>query len=275
MSRLTLSLREPLRYRLDASSLTPNTLAGRSQTDVAALPLWYGNRKVIVGELFEVVGEPLPWRGELVFANATGRLDRVGAGMSAGTITVAGDVGAYAGFGMTGGKLAVSGNTGPFTASAMRQGEIRIGGDAGDFLGAAIPGEAAGMNGGVVVVSGNAGERVGDHMRRGNILIAGDAGDYCGARMTAGSIVVQGRVGDFVGFAMRRGTLLLYRPLAHRPATFTDCGGHDLQFLGLYLDYLNRFGAPFTHAKDRHVRVHKLAGDIAVDGKGEILVLEL
>jgi formylmethanofuran dehydrogenase subunit C len=276
MTVLTLTLKEPPRFRLDVQALTPHGLAGRTLAEVAALPLWSGNRLTSVGALFDVSGAALPaaGNGEIVFVNATERLDRVGSGMHSGAIRVEGDAGAYPGFAMSGGWLTVTGNAGPFAGSAMRGGEIRIGGSAGDFLGAAIPGEKRGMSGGVVVVEGSAGDRVGDHMRRGNILIGGDAGDYCGARMTAGSIVVRGKAGGCVGFAMRRGTVLLYRAPAGVPATFNDCGSHDLPFLGLYMDYLRGFGPPFARRAGAPSRARRIAGDVAVGGRGEILILE-
>ena len=276
MTVLTLTLKEPPRFRLDVSALTPDVLAGRDLADIAAMPFWNGNRRLTVGALFEVSGAPLPLvgGGQIVFRNATERLDRLGCGMRTGAITVEGDVGAYLGFAMSGGWLTVTGNAGPYAASMMTKGAIRIGGDAGDFLGAAIPGEKRGMSGGVVVVEGSAGNRVGDHMRRGNILIGGDAGDYCGARMTAGSIVVRGKAGGCVGFAMRRGTVLLYRAPAGVPATFNDCGSHDLPFLGLYMDYLRGFGAPFARSPGAPSRARRIAGDVAVGGRGEILILE-
>ena len=274
MSGLVITLREPPAQRVDMSALTPDPLAGRKLDFVAAMTLPCGNRKLRVDELFEISGTPVEPRDKarITIRNASPKLDRIGSGMIAGTIAVEGDAGAYAGFGMKGGRLEISGNAGPFAAATMSGGEIAIGGNAGDCLGSALSGDRRGMRGGLVTVAGNAGARVGDHLRRGMLLIAGDAGPYCGARMTAGTIAVLGRAGDFVGFGMHRGTILLAREPARMPATFNDCGSHELHFLSLMVDYAHGRGAAFAALDGFGCRVRRLGGDRGVGGMGEILI---
>jgi formylmethanofuran dehydrogenase subunit C len=144
----------------------------------------------------------------------------------------------------------------------MTKGSITIEGDCGDFLG-------ANMRNGSIICHGNAGDRVGDQMRRGLILIDGNAGDYAASRMIAGTIGVYGIVGNFVGFNMKRGTLLF----THSPklsATFQDCGSHTLPFLALLFQSFKAYSTKFNGIKSQ--RVQRYGGDLACDGKGEILV---
>src|SRR3954451_8495617 len=125
---LTLTLREPPDMPLEADVLTPDRLGGAE--DVGALPLWHGNERTRVGEFFAVSGsgDDVRVQGDLT------RVRFVGAGMTAGRLTVAGDVGMHAG-------------------ARMRGGELHVEGDAGDWAG-------AGMHGGTLVVRGAAGRRL-------------------------------------------------------------------------------------------------------------------
>jgi len=149
-----------------------------------------------------------------------------------------------------------------FIGHKMLRGNITIEGDCGDFLGAK-------MRNGSIICHGSVGDRVGDQMRRGLILIDGDAGDYCASRMIAGTIGVYGKVGSYTGFSMKHGTLLLLKmPNLH--ATMQDCGTHTLPFLALLFQSFKTFSTKFNHIKNQ--RVQRYAGDLACDGKGEVLV---
>lgn len=268
MSALTFTLKTALQQRLDLSTLTPDQLAGKSGADIAAIRLPYGRKQLRVDEAFDLDGED---SANIVFANSDSRLDYIGSKMKSGTITVNGDSGAYLGFQMGGGELTVHGNVDAYAASGMSGGLIHIHGNAGDFLAAAIPGDRKGMKGGTVIVTGNAGDRVGDQMRRGTLLIEGNVGSYCASRMLAGTIGVLGTVGEYVGYGMRRGTLLLTsKPAMH--ATLQDCGAHTLPYLSLMFKSFGELPSKF--AKIDKNRVQRYAGDVANDGKGEILVLQ-
>src|SRR5512143_485942 len=127
---LTLTLRERPVQPVDCSALTPEALGGRSPAEVAALELPSGNRRLRVDSLFTVAGKP---GGDLEIRGATDRLDRIGAGMTQGRISIQGDAGSYLGVGMTGGAIELSGNAGAFAASGMSGGLLQIAGNAGDF----------------------------------------------------------------------------------------------------------------------------------------------
>ena len=271
MSALVLTLREAPRQSVDASPLLPEHLAGLGERQVASLPLHTGNRQIALGELFEIaMGDA----DTLVLRGATGRLDRMGQGMTRGEIRIEGDAGAYLGHAMRGGEIVAAGSADLFAGGAMTGGTLRIGGDAGDFLGGALPGERAGMSGGAVLVGGRAGERAGDAMRRGLILVQGHVGDFAASRMIAGTLVVLGRCGTDPGYGMKRGTLLLGAQPERRLATFNDNGRHELLWLRLLASYCARLGWQGRLPGADGGRVRRLTGDLASGGKGEVLIDE-
>jgi formylmethanofuran dehydrogenase subunit C len=269
MTTLCLTLREPPAQRVDLSPLTADQLAGKTPEQVAAIELATGNRTVRVDSLFTVSGN---FASELEIHGSCDRLDHIGQGMSHGRIVVIGDAGAFLGGGMNGGSLVVRGNTGAYTGSGMLGGRIHVYGSAGDFLAGAAPGARHGMQGGLVLVDGDSGDRVGDRMRRGTVLVEGNAGDYCASRMVAGTIAVWGRVGCSPGLAMRRGTLLLRETPAALLPTFNDCGEYPLNFLTLLVRSWRTLRSRFATLPDSGFRVRKWMGDLANDGRGEILV---
>lgn len=268
MTMLTLTLKTKLQQRLDCSPLTPCKLADLSLAEIAAIPLYYGKKRLRVDEVFTLSGEN---GSHIVFENSSEELDCLGAYMQSGEITIHGDAGAQLGFKMSNGKITCTGSVGDFAASGMSNGLIHIYGNVGDFLGAAIIGERKGMRGGAVIVKGNAGDRVGDQMRRGLILVEGNVGDYCASRMIAGTIGILGSLGKYTAYGMRRGTLLLLaQPTFH--ATIQDCGMHTLPYLNLLLNSFKLFGTPFNQLTSK--RVQRFVGDLAANGNGEILIIQ-
>jgi formylmethanofuran dehydrogenase subunit C len=266
MSALTFTLKTELKQRVDCSPLTPDLLVGKSAAEIASLELQSGNRKLRADEVFAIEGGDA---GQIIFKQSSGKLDFIGKGMASGSITVEGDAGSYLGMQMKNAVLHVTGNVDAYAACEMKNGELIIDGSAGDFLGAALPGNQKGLQGGIVIVKGDVADRCGDHMRRGVILIEGKAGAYLGSRMTAGTIAVLGEVGAYPGYAMKRGTLLLLKQPA-LSATFNDCGSHTLGFLPLLLKSWQ--GHPTRFAGLAINRIRRYAGDLAGNGKGEILV---
>ncbi len=270
MSTLRLILREPPAQRVDVSPLVAAGFAGASLAEAGTVELWVGNRRVRADALFRLEGAT---GGGIEIQGATGRLDRIGAGMSAGRLRVEGDAGAYLGQDMTGGTIEVTGSTGAFAASGMRGGRIQVAGNAGDFLAAALPGDHQGMRGGLVVVGGRAGDRAGDRMRRGTLLIAGDTGDYPASRMVAGTIAIGGAAGRYPGFAMRRGTLLLRQPPPELLPTFNLSGEFPLGVLTLLARSWRGLPGGFGSLPESGLRARRFLGDRANGGVGEILIL--
>src|ERR671922_2466505 len=198
---LTLTLREEPVVPLEAEVLCPDRLAGSSREEIEALPVWHGNERTRVGELFAVsgAGDDVRLEGDL------SRVKFVGAGMTAGRLTVAGDVGMHAGAGMRGGELRVEGDAGDWAGAGMRGGRLVVRGSAGSQLGGVHPSERAGMRGGEIVVHGDAGAQAGGGLRRGLIAVAGRVGDAAGLRMLAGPNGAPRGGGGPPGAAQRRG----------------------------------------------------------------------
>lgn len=268
MSALTFTLKYRPDQRVDMSPLVCQNLSGKEPSEIAALELQCGNRKLRVDELFNLSGSDTQ---VIVIKNSFNKLDFIGKELEGGAISVEGDAGAYLALGMKSGTIKVSGNAGLYAGCELKKGYLEIAGNTGDFLGGALPGNKMGMKGGLILVKGNAGERVGDHLRRGTILIEGDAGDYCGSRMIAGTIAVMGQTGRYLGYAMRRGTLLLWNEPA-LSASFNDCGTHTLAFLPMLFKSFQSLNSRFADSSAVFNRVRRYAGDMAELGRGEVLV---
>jgi formylmethanofuran dehydrogenase subunit C len=264
---LVFTLRSKPDQRLDLSALIPHALAGKTAAEIARIELQTTRQRVTAGDVFRLrMGDARHMRIE----GGSDRLDQIGQGMTDGEIVVEGDVGIQAGRMMVRGRLTIRGNAGPWAASGMKGGTIEITGAAGDRIGGPLAGETVGMRGGIVIVRRDAGERVGDRMRRGTIVVEGRAGGYAGSRMIAGTLLVRGKVGPLPGYLMRRGTIVLSEGAEKLSPTFVDCGVHDLVATRLMAASLQTSNVRTVSLLRRPLR--RLAGDMAVLGKGEILL---
>ncbi|MFQ5658960.1 MAG: formylmethanofuran dehydrogenase subunit C [Gammaproteobacteria bacterium] len=267
---LVFTLKKRTDGNIDLSPLTPDKLAGRNINAIRAVKLNAGGHRIAVRELFDVTGEDSEF---IQLRRCSGGLSRIGHDMSRGIIEVRGHAGDYLGEDMSGGRINVQGDAGDWTATGMSGGRIAISGDAGNFTGAALVHKAHGMSGGAVTIEGNAGDRTGDRMRRGMIIVLGQAGSYTGSRMIAGTIVVLGRTDNHAGYGMKRGTIVLgKRPLKLSPA-FSSCGKLKMEFLRLFYKQIAGMGRRFRFFREFGPEVQRYAGDISVDGKGEILIM--
>src|SRR5215217_3611736 len=156
---LTLTMREQPAVPLEAEALCPDRLAGASPEEIKALPLRHGNERTRVGEFFAVsgAGDDVRLEGDL------SRVKFAGAGMTAGRLTIAGDVGMHAGAGMRGGEIVVHGDAGAQAGAGVRRGLIAVAGRVGDAAGLR-------MLAGTIVALGGVGPRAGTGMRRGSIV---------------------------------------------------------------------------------------------------------
>jgi formylmethanofuran dehydrogenase subunit C len=265
---LTLTLRELPAVPLEAEALCPDRLAGLGRAEIEALPLWHGNERTRVGEFFAVsgAGEDVRLEGDL------SRVKLIGAGMTGGRLTVAGDVGMHVGAGMRGGELHVEGDAGDWAGAAMRRGRLVVRGSAGRQLGGVYAGERAGMRGGEILVHGDAGEQAGAGLRRGLIAVAGRVGEAAGLRMLAGTIVALGGLGARAGAGMRRGTIVTMAP-ATPLATFVFSCTYRPPFLRLYLRRLRALGLSVAD-EQLEGRYARWCGDGLDLRRGEILILE-
>lgn len=254
---------------VEAECITPDTLAGKSPAEVAALPVQHGNVPVPLGDFFYVTGAA--GDGEVVVEGDCRCVKWIGAGMTRGRLHVHGHAGMHLGSGMRGGEIHVHGSSGDWLGAEMRGGRIHVHGDAGHLAGSAYRGSRAGMRGGVILVEGDAGDEVGASMRRGLIAIGGRCGDFAGVSLLAGSLLVFGPCGARPGAGMKRGTLAFLGPVPTLLGSFRlSCIAHSV-FLTLYLRQLQRWGFPVAeHFLDGPWQRH--TGDHVALGKGEVLV---
>jgi formylmethanofuran dehydrogenase subunit C len=129
-----------------------------------------------------------------------------------------------------------------------------------------------GMRGGTLVVRGNAGARLADRMRRGTVAVFGDAGDFMASRMVAGTIALGGSCGLHPAWGMRRGSIVFAGPVPVVAPTFAPLHSNADVFWPLLARDLAQFGGPFATLAQRRLRRH--AGDLAVLGRGELLLPE-
>ncbi|MFM0201786.1 formylmethanofuran dehydrogenase subunit C [Paraburkholderia fungorum] len=279
MSTTTLRVKTSPGFRVDAAVLRPASLASMSVAEIERIVLPAGNDHCALGDVFQVLRDeataaPLSAAqnaATLIIDGAAPWLDRLGAEMDGGHLAVRGSAGDHCGFRMTGGVLHIDGNAGHFTGCEMRGGRLTVTGDSGDFAAGALTGDMEGMTGGTLTIHGDTGARLADRMRRGLVLVGGKAGAFAASRLVAGTVGIAGELGPHYAYGMRRGTLLLARRPAQLPATFTG-GGHGFNvFWSLLVRSLADEIAPFSQWRAERLPV-RYAGDLAVDGRGEILI---
>lgn len=271
MSGWRLTLKASPALRVDLRGVTPMALAGLSAAEVEGLHLGYGNARLPLAEFFRVA--PHDRDDSLVLDGDLSRFDHVGWQLAGGRIHVHGSVGHYAGGCMSAGELVVDGRAGLLAACEMAGGTFMVQGDVDDFAASTLPGSMDGMRGGTFVVKGHAGDRFGDRMRRGSAIVHGNAGDFLASRLVAGTIAIGGRAGAHVGWGMRRGSVVFADPPAAPdiPATFVPALAAADVFWQLLARDLARQGGPFAGLAARRIERH--LGDLAVDGRGEIIVV--
>jgi formylmethanofuran dehydrogenase subunit C len=289
MTTTTLRVKTPPGFRVDGARLLPQALARLAVAEIEHILLPAGSQTCRVGDLFDVsrsdaaaapgtTGDPL---ASLLIEGNARWLDRLGAQLDGGRLCVHGSSGAYTGYRMAAGELSIHGDAGHFTACEMRGGRLTVTGNTGDFAAGALTGDMEGMSGGTLAVHGNAGARLADRMRRGLVLVGGDVGACAASRLVAGTIAIGGQLGTHYAYGMRRGTLLLAQAPARLPPTFTAGGGGFDVFWSLLarslareIEALQPAAAlqPFSRLGTLPLP-RRYAGDLAVDGRGEILIV--
>jgi formylmethanofuran dehydrogenase subunit C len=265
---IILRLREPSTIPIEADSITPDLFAERKQSDIEKLPVFYGRREVVLGDLFAVEGER---SDRIVVQGDLRHVKKVGQGMTRGRIEVASDIGPHLGAHMRGGEITVRGNAGDWAGAHMAGGRIRIHGNAGHHVGAGYPGETKGVNRGVIIVEGDAGSRIGAVMRRGLIVVTGNGGEFAGARMIAGSIFVFGHLGKRAGAGMKRGSIVAFGTCEPLLPTFRFESVIQPVFLRIFLNRLQEWGVKVAPEMSQGL-FRRYSGDITTLGKGEILI---
>jgi formylmethanofuran dehydrogenase subunit C len=260
-------LKEPPHVPLEAEVLTPDILARLGHVEVRALPVVLGKRQRRLDEFFDVDG---PGAEELEIRGDVGRVKWIGRGMTRGRIVIEGNAGMHLGAYMKGGTIEVTGRASDWIGAEMSSGLIRIGGDAGGQVGAAYRGSLSGMSGGTILIEGSAGIELGMRMKRGLIAVRGRVRDFAGLQMKGGTIVLAGGAEIRTGAWMVRGTIVSLKPLQLLPTFCRSCDYNPV-FLRLYAKHLRDYGFEIP-TESTEGAYQRFTGDMAVPGKGEILV---
>lgn len=267
MSALCFELKRRTEQRLDLSSLVPARLDGLNRKQIEALSIATTREALCVGDAFKVKGRDVQ---TLHFIGTDERCDKIGAKLKGGEIVVEGDAGMFLGAQMKRGKIAVEGSAGVSVGASMTGGEISVRRHVGDQAGGVAFGETFGMKGGFISIGGDAGALVGERLRRGLIVVGGKAGEYAGGRMVAGTIVLRGGAGRYAGYGNRRGSLIFADKPRHLLPTYVDSGVMEFDYLRLLETWLRGQGMRIRLGG----RARRLMGDMAVLGKGEMLILD-
>ena len=217
MNPLTFTRKLPVTKPVDLSILRPDALAGKKIKEIERLRLGNDRKSLAVGDIFKVSGDDST---HIEFEESVSAFEKIGYGMTEGSIVVFGDAGAFTGAFMRGGEIYISGSAGDFSASSMSGGLVRIDGNAGNYLGAGAPGSKFGMKDGCIVVNGDAGIRLGERMRRGLIVVDGSVETGTCAGMVAGTVIVLGKPNGQLGVHMRRGSIICTESPQFPPGTF-------------------------------------------------------
>ena len=278
MEELRLTPKKMPGIPVEAETISPNAIAGKTLKDVRALTVYVGNTERTLGDFFKVSGKAAEKASEqlIVVDGEVPDVKHIGSGMTAGQVLVEGCVGMHAGAQMEGGELVVTGSASDWAGAEMKGGLLKIHGDAGNQLGAAYRGSPEGMTGGCIVVGGNVGMEAGAFMRRGMIVIQGDVGPFLGVHMNGGEIFVFGRAARRLGAEAKGngGFIACLGEVEALLPTYVHDTTYRPDFMKLYLRQLwDQLGIAEA-GEYLDTSFGRYRGDLAVGGTSEILVAE-
>jgi formylmethanofuran dehydrogenase subunit C len=243
---------------LEFDEVIPDEIFNWNKSDIEKFKVPVGNSRFPISNYFDVKVEGAaegPEEVKMVFEGDMGRLKYIGCGMSAGQITVNGDVDLQAGAEMKGGSLTINGNAESYAGREMKGGALTINGNVREYCGATYIGDWRGVSGGVITINGNAGKQLGECLSGGEIYANGNVDILCGIHMTKGFIQIEGDVTQWPGGQMKNGDILIKGKLGSLLEGF--------EFEGIYTD-------PEVDGKEFTGNYIKYIGDIGVDGKGRL-----
>lgn len=223
---------------IEAESITPDTFAGKSESELCEIAVWQGPREVLLTEFFDLEAwdEEGPEDGdgtvEILIDGDASRVKRIGQGMTKGKIEISGSVGMHLGSEMAGGEILARGNAGPWAGMNMRGGRIEVFGDVGDHAGSAYRGSWRGMSGGNILVHGNARSQLGGGMSGGEIVVEGSVENFCGIRQSGGVILVGKDAVRGVGAEMIGGSIAVLGRILQFTPGFVASGSEKDPALG-------------------------------------------
>ena len=247
-------------FPIQAENINPDVFQGKSVKEIASLPVWEGNKKKKLGDLFKIE-EASAEAHHITINGDASEVRRVGLGMKTGEIVINGNAGMHLGEKMRGGKIIVNGNAAGWTGSSMKKGLIEIHGDASDYLASPYRGSTEGMRGGKIVVDGNVGSDSGCYMRGGVIIIKGNSGPFLGFHISKGAIYVEKNVAARLGANMAGGKIVVSGVVEDLMPTFTVDGVKGK----VKVDETLKVDGPF----------YVFLGDLAEMGRGKLFISKL
>ena len=211
MTEIIFKIKDYSNIPIEAESICPDQLVGKTLQEVGDLPVWRGNKDLKMRDLFAIEGETGSDLNELVVrvVGETGQIKRIGQRMSAGKVIIEGNAGMHLAQEMVGGEIVVTGDVDDWAFSQMKGGTALVQGNAGHYLGAAEWGNWKGNTGGTITIDHDAGNEVGAWLAGGSIEIKGNVGEFLGIHMKKGAIVVHGKVSPRIGAQMTGGQIIL------------------------------------------------------------------
>jgi len=237
--------------------INPEVFEGKSVAEIAELPIYEGNRRKKLGDLFKIEKDSAE-TPSITINGDVGKVKRIGVNMEKGEIVINGNVGMYLGEKMAGGKITVNGNVDSWAASAMKGGILEIHGDTGDYLASPYRGSEVGMRSGEIIVDGKAGNECACYMKGGIIKIKGGAGPFLGYHMIKGTIYVEKECETRVGALMTGGKIVVNGFLEEVMPAFTV----DEMKQKVKIDANEKASGPF----------YMFIGDLAEHGNGKLFV---
>ena len=255
---ITVVPKQPFKAPVVAECISPDSFAQKQASEIADLPVWEGNRKRTLSQLFKTNHKEISSdKPTIRIRGDFAKVKRIGAKMSFGSIIVEGNAGMHLGEEMKGGTITLAGDAGSWAGSRMKGGTIEIKGNASHYVGAAYRGSTMGMRGGTIIIHGNAGNEIGCFMRKGLIKVYGDVGQFAGIHMKNGTIFIQGNSEGRAGAEMRGGRIIV--------------GGHIPSILPTFT--IDDLRSSTKVARERiEGPFYRFIGDLAEGGKGKLFV---
>jgi len=249
---------------VEAECITCDIFSGKSLDETKSLPMWEGNKRRKLNELFELEYRDTDNQGSneavIKISGDVSKVRRIGSGLTSGRIVIEGNSGSHLGENMRGGSITVCGNAGSWLGSSMKGGKIEVAGNAGDYLAAPYRGSTEGMRGGEVIIHGDAGNETGCFMRGGFLRIEGNVSQFLGIHMRDGTILVLGNCDGRIGAEMVNGRVIVCGHVPDILPTFTI---EDVR-PSVKIDS-DRINGPF----------YRFVGDLAENGDGKLYISKL
>ncbi len=120
---ITLALKEPTAIPAEADCISPDNFHNKSNSEIRGQKVYWGNKKLDLGDLFEVEGEKSE---SITVIGDCDRVKLIGHEMSRGSIHIKGNAGFNTGSYMTGGRIVIDGNARDYLGAMMEAGRSSL-----------------------------------------------------------------------------------------------------------------------------------------------------